>query len=405
MQGRGGKGVLTRKITSTPWRTGRGARGHVRRTSCLAITVQRWCHPDSAVKPVRDAGSEHNGGQADGPAGRCDPRGDRPQCRRAGRTGLVDDGDTGEVGTTGQRPGRDRAHPKDALDALRDVDQASDLDASGHSSGPSRPAPAGPPTAGRRRTAPARASAAAGRTAARPRRSARTAASPGSGRPTGPERRPRACRPARAPAGLGGGHGAGPGANGTHGSITGYRRSDYAPPTAYPGSYGVRPARRSATRRPRSPAGRGARRGCGRTALGAATRAGRPAVAVERRRPARRARLQLKRIDPWSVMKFSFVLAVALFFVVARRDVGALLACWTRWASSSRSTALYDDGHPATASDSAVLDHRPGCIGTRCSSAWSTSCCSPRWPRSARSSTTSAADLVGGIELTLAEKD
>ena len=30
----------------------------------------------------------------------------------------------------------------------------------------------------------------------------------------------------------------GPGANGAHGSITGYRRSDYAPPTAYPGSYG-----------------------------------------------------------------------------------------------------------------------------------------------------------------------
>jgi hypothetical protein len=32
-------------------------------------------------------------------------------------------------------------------------------------------------------------------------------------------------------------------------------------------------------------------------------------------RPARRARLLIRHIDPWSTLKFSFVLAVAMFFV------------------------------------------------------------------------------------------
>jgi hypothetical protein len=119
--------------------------------------------------------------------------------------------------------------------------------------------------------------------------------------------------PGGSPAGLGGGRGAG--ANGAHGSITGYRRSDYAPPTAYPGSYGssgYSPLGDAPTT-VAGPAG-ATNAAAARTALGAATRSGsRPSPASAR--PARRARLLVRHIDPWSTLKFSFVLAVAMFFV------------------------------------------------------------------------------------------
>ncbi|MFD1152124.1 DUF3566 domain-containing protein, partial [Saccharothrix hoggarensis] len=45
---------------------------------------------------------------------------------------------------------------------------------------------------------------------------------------------------------------------------------------------------------------------------------GRPAAAPSARRPGRgprRASLQVKRVDPWSVLKLALVLSVALFFV------------------------------------------------------------------------------------------
>jgi hypothetical protein len=53
-------------------------------------------------------------------------------------------------------------------------------------------------------------------------------------------------------------------------------------------------------------------------ATGATPSAGRPAAPNALRRPGRgprRASLQVKRVDPWSVLKLAFVLSVALFFV------------------------------------------------------------------------------------------
>ena len=47
---------------------------------------------------------------------------------------------------------------------------------------------------------------------------------------------------------------------------------------------------------------------------GTKQQSGRSARAATRRGP-RRARLQLRHIDPWTVLKFSCVLSVALFFV------------------------------------------------------------------------------------------
>ncbi len=56
----------------------------------------------------------------------------------------------------------------------------------------------------------------------------------------------------------------------------------------------------------------------GRTSVNLGAANGRPAAAPSARRPGRgprRASLQVKRVDPWSVLKLALVLSVALFFV------------------------------------------------------------------------------------------
>jgi Transmembrane domain of unknown function (DUF3566) len=86
-------------------------------------------------------------------------------------------------------------------------------------------------------------------------------------------------------------------------------------PSIAPGS--APPGRTAAPGRP-SPAGPGVR---GTTAVGAArvteaVRAARSSVSAAAARGPRRARLNVKRIDPWSVMKFSFAVSLVLFIVV-----------------------------------------------------------------------------------------
>ena len=206
--------------------------------------------------------------------------------------------------------------------------------------------------------------------------------------------------PGGAPAGLGGGHGSGWGANGQHGSITGYRRSDYAPPTAYPGSYGSGFSPLGDA--PTTVAGPGgaANTAAARTALGAATRAGaRPSPTAAR--PARRARLLVRHVDPWSTLKFSFVLAVAMFFVwlVA---IGVLYGVLDGMGVFEQINGLYDEvsgnGGDSLFSPGLVLGTAAlvGVVNIVLFTALATigsfvyNICS---------------DLVGGIEITLAEKD
>jgi hypothetical protein len=55
--------------------------------------------------------------------------------------------------------------------------------------------------------------------------------------------------------------------------------------------------------------------GAARTQVGEAVRNVRATVAAAASRGPRRARLQLKKIDPWSVMKFSFAVSLVLFIV------------------------------------------------------------------------------------------
>ena len=222
-----------------------------------------------------------------------------------------------------------------------------------------RPRPAGRQPAGGERLR-RRASAAVGRTAARPRRPAPTAGRPGSGAaPTAPERRPRACRPAAHRPASAAATAPAAGANGAHGSTpaTGARTraADGRPRPYAAGHSPLGDAPTAAAGAGRAPTARGpdrARRGDPRPRAGPS-----PSAAA---RPARRARLRVKRIDPWSVMKFSFALSLALFFVVARRHRRCSTACWTRWASSSRSTSLYDEVIRQRRHDAAV--HRPALV-------------------------------------------
>src|SRR6185312_15874754 len=205
--------------------------------------------------------------------------------------------------------------PKDALDALRDADQANDGKASGPSGGsqpvsPSRPGDGARPTDNRPGDGPRPIDNRPG-DRVRPTDSRQVNGSgpgqrnsgPNSGATpaVGPDNRQSGFRPASgtngtgvpaagmppggSPSGLGGGHGHGPGPNGAQGSITGYRRSDYAPPPAYSG-YGGYSAPGDAPTTVAGPGG-ATTAAAARTALGAATRPGtRPSPSSAGGRPA-----------------------------------------------------------------------------------------------------------------------
>ena len=250
--------------------------------------------------------------------------------------------------------------PKDALDALRDADQAQDGKAPGHSTGsqPAAPAdsrpsgsgsaptprsgstggsPLGPnsgatPAAGPEGRASGFRPAANGTNGSGVPGSASRGSGPGLGGPGGPgsggpgSGGPGLGGPGSGGPGPGGGRGpsGGPGSSGpgsgvngslgANGSITGYQRSDYAP-SGYPGSYGSG-GYSSLGEMPTTVTAPGAAgaTAAARTALGAAARPPgvRPSSGA---RPARRARLQLRHIDTWSALKISLVLSIALFFI------------------------------------------------------------------------------------------
>jgi len=320
--------------------------------------------------------------------------------------------------------------PKDALDALRDADQANDGKASSPSGGsqpvsPSRPGDGPRPTDNRPGDGPGPMDNRPG-DRVRPTDSRQANGSgpgqrnsgPNSGATpaVGPDNRQSGFRPASgtngtgvpaagmppagSPSGLGGGHRHGPGPNGAQGSITGYRRTDYAPPPAYSG-YGGYLAPGDA---PTTVAGPGGATtvAAARTALGAATRPGtRPSPSSAGGRPARRARLLVRHIDPWSTLKFSFVLAVAMFFVwlVA---IGVLYGVLDGMGVFEQINGLYDEvsgsGGDSLFSPGLVLGTAAlvGVVNIVLFTALATigsfvyNICS---------------DLVGGIEITLAEKD
>jgi hypothetical protein len=187
------------------------------------------------------------------------------------------------------------------------------------------------------------------------------------------------------------------GGPGYAGSMTGYDPANYPPPSSYGPSHSdgstYRVGRDGAVKK-----------------LGVDTQTGlppasglnpspaRPSLSSAAQRGPRRARLQLRHIDPWSTMKFSLVMSVALF-VVWMIAVGLLYGVLGGMGVWDKVNSLYDQvagGNLITASfvlgSAAVV----GAINIVLFTALATvgafvyNLCS---------------DLVGGIELTLSERD
>ena len=108
--------------------------------------------------------------------------------------------------------------------------------------------------------------------------------------------------------------GAAAGAGAARASRSGRSETGYSP-SAYPNPYSQ--AYPSLGEPPTAVTGGPASTAAARSSLAAsAGAAGRPAGrTAPGPRPARRARLLVRHIDPWSTLKFSFVLAIAMFFV------------------------------------------------------------------------------------------
>lgn len=144
----------------------------------------------------------------------------------------------------------------------------------------------------------------------------------------------------------------------------------------------------------------------GAARVGDAVRAARTSVSSAASRGPRRARLNLKRIDPWSVMKFAFAVSVVLFIVVVVATSVLYLALDAMGVFASVNDSLTDlvnagggqsaSGFQITAKGVILSSALIGLVNVVLFTALATlgafvyNVC---------------ADLVGGIELTLAERD
>ncbi|MET8353471.1 DUF3566 domain-containing protein [Micromonospora sp. NPDC005206] len=168
--------------------------------------------------------------------------------------------------------------------------------------------------------------------------------------------------------------------------------------------------RATGTSRPASggglPPGIGNASAVGAARVGDAVRAARTSVSSAASRGPRRARLNLKRIDPWSVMKFAFAVSVVLFIVVVVATSVLYLALDAMGVFQSVNDSLSDlvnagggqstSGFQITAKGVILSSALIGLVNVVLFTALATlgafvyNVC---------------ADLVGGIELTLAERD
>ncbi|MEV2237758.1 DUF3566 domain-containing protein [Micromonospora sp. NPDC049891] len=144
----------------------------------------------------------------------------------------------------------------------------------------------------------------------------------------------------------------------------------------------------------------------GAARVGEAVRAARTSVSSAASRGPRRARLNLKRIDPWSVMKFAFAVSVVLFIVIVVATSVLYLALDAMGVFTSVNDSLADlvnagggqstEGFQITARGVIFSSALIGLVNVVLFTALATlgafvyNVC---------------ADLVGGIELTLAERD
>jgi hypothetical protein len=200
------------------------------------------------------------------------------------------------------------------------------------------------------------------------------------------------------------------------------------PPAGAPNRTGVLPPAKSATapqrpgstgtqQRPVDPAKQQQQQrpaAAGAAAVGAArvseaVRSARSTVTSAAARGPRRARLNLKRIDPWSVMKFSFAVSVVLFIVevVATSVLYLALDAMGVWGEINKSLSdlVTNSGGAATATSAPFRITAWGVIGTSMLIGAVNVVLFTALATLGAFIYNVCADLVGGIELTLAERD
>ncbi|KUL26496.1 DUF3566 domain-containing protein [Actinoplanes awajinensis] len=203
------------------------------------------------------------------------------------------------------------------------------------------------------------------------------------------------------------GKGAAPGVasarpGGAPGTVTGSARPAGSVPTVTPPG-----AAKQRTAPPAAPAGPGGTSAVGAARVSEAVRSARSTVSSAAARGPRRARLNLKRIDPWSVMKFAFAVSIVLFIVVVVATSVLYLALDTMGVWSSINDSLKDlvnaSGGADTSSGFRITAW--GVIGTSMLIGAVNVVLFTALATLGAFVYNVCADLVGGIELTLAERD
>jgi hypothetical protein len=137
-----------------------------------------------------------------------------------------------------------------------------------------------------------------------------------------------------------------------------------------------------------------------------AVRTARSTVAGGASRGPRRARLNVKRIDPWSVFKFSFAVSLVLFIVVIVATSVLYLALDAMGVFEKVNTSLGDLISASGGSDGSTFKiTAKGVIGTSALIGVVNVVLFTALATLGAFIYNVCADLVGGVELTLAERD
>jgi hypothetical protein len=151
-------------------------------------------------------------------------------------------------------------------------------------------------------------------------------------------------------------------------------------------------------------AGRPGARGVGAARVTEAVRAARATVSAAARGP-RRARLTVKRVDPWSVMKFAFAVSLVLFVVVIVATAVLYLALDAMGVFNSINSSLAEMVNAGGSSGNTFRVTAKGVIGTAALLGAVNVVLFTALATLAAFIYNVCADLVGGIELTLSERD
>lgn len=203
------------------------------------------------------------------------------------------------------------------------------------------------------------------------------------------------------------GKGAAPGSTSGRVSVppAGNKPGAPAGPQQRPGGDTGKPARPTTG----GPAGATGSAAVGAARVTEAVRSARSTVTSAAARGPRRARLNLKRIDPWSVMKFSFAVSVVLFIVVVVATSVLYLALdamgvWTE-VNTSLKELVTATGSEGSSSSGGFQITAWGVIGTSMLIGAVNVVLFTALATLGAFIYNVCADLVGGVELTLAERD